>query len=62
VGSVGGPLANRVWGLLFWLVGLLSAKTLCINDGRAIKPVQYMKPSMETFYYIPKKEDRYSSS
>ena len=26
--SVGGPLANRVWGLLFWVVGLLAAKTL----------------------------------
>ena len=26
--SVGGPLANKVWGLLFWAVGLLAAKTL----------------------------------
>lgn len=27
-GSVGGPLAKSVWGLLFWLLGLLAAKTL----------------------------------
>lgn len=25
--SVGGPLANKVWGLLFWAPGLLAAKT-----------------------------------
>jgi len=54
VGSVAGPLANRVWGLLFWLVGLLAAKTLSASMMAAIKPVQYMKPSMETFYYILK--------
>ena len=46
--------------LVSWIA--FSQNSLCINDGRAIKPVQYMKPSMETFYYIPKKEDRYSSS
>lgn len=30
--SVGGPLANKVWGLLFWALGLLAAKTLSASQ------------------------------